>query len=800
MNTEGTPQSPEHLPSPEAGTIEQLQQDMTALQHRYRDTMAGKHLERLDAHLNEESIAPQYETALRELKSLLECEVIDEKAIQACTERVIRWVLLHQGKTSDPYSGYYQIEHSYPSLKYSPKRDKYFKESPDGRTTDARHFYKFDLIKELNLPQEERDRITGEVLSEIIDKFQSNYGNSFADVHDLYRLAQEVSYIGYHLPIETPSVLKPLQERFAKIAPYLLISDDIYFYERIGNALGVAPHSKIEQYVHPAIDMLLDDFSAYRTSHSDYMGLGTLDRLIELQEKYPIPVTPERQLKVLDVLYCAVGSGKKEVMERFKNVFQVNDEQIHVAAQQRANDDLRASLDTPHESISDIHVGNHHAISGMMQRHNISVDEIVPLAAQKNQLHDIIRHGEPSAMAAYHENLQKTKLRVYLPEIMEALVRDVLENPDRNLIQDYFQHCRQSEEFEKPFNEALHRIFSRGNQTKSLLDLTHPPDRNFFKWLFEQECRRGLKREMELFLESNGINAEHCLHVLTHCSATEKQRQEQPNEIPKRHLTPEVCMRMAANITDLEKMCPGAVSYFYNQRNITMFNRYPTELLRQVYEQETGLTADDQNEKKKKKNKTAQHMLVLFPQNDWNGAFENHKLMNNLSEQVEKNQYQMHIAESGTRQGCWRQLAKMHKLYGPLKLAVMGGHSNKEEIQFGPRPEDTISLKEIERAESTEDLSEEAKHKLERLQSFFDPEGMIVFKACSVGSEEGIAEKISRLLKRITIGTDKNSFLKEIRIDLAEVEFNNSEAKRFYPSKRAERRHRWKQWWKHLGK
>ncbi|MEI8230687.1 MAG: hypothetical protein WCG83_06160, partial [Candidatus Peregrinibacteria bacterium] len=148
-----------------------------------------------------------------------------------------------------------------------------------------------------------------------------------------------------------------------------------------------------------------------------------------------------------------------------------------------------------------------------------------------------------------------------------------------------------------------------------------------------------------------------------------------------------------------------------------------------------------QRTKPKKKN-----VLVIYPQHDWNSAFERPEHIQDIADQASADECNFRIAESGKKSGCLRRLMQFCRKFGKVDFAEIGGHSDGSSVTIGNGKEN-LSLEDFHIANSAQALF------LQRLRSFFTPEGKIIFNSCSTGKDvlengkSGLARKTRELLE-----------------------------------------------------
>lgn len=170
---------------------------------------------------------------------------------------------------------------------------------------------------------------------------------------------------------------------------------------------------------------------------------------------------------------------------------------------------------------------------------------------------------------------------------------------------------------------------------------------------------------------------------------------------------------------ELETARPGSLRLLYEWFNMKDFGRYTaTTLLQQIEERE---------------NVTAPYVLVIFPQDDWNGAFfGDDRLLEKLQADLHP-QYLLRIIE-GKGRDILQTIARLHtkRRYQLPSGLILGGHGSPEAIYFGETP---LSKADMQRKR----ISRIFENKVAHIPT--------VLIACSTGQKGGIGQKISQKTK-----------------------------------------------------
>lgn len=187
-------------------------------------------------------------------------------------------------------------------------------------------------------------------------------------------------------------------------------------------------------------------------------------------------------------------------------------------------------------------------------------------------------------------------------------------------------------------------------------------------------------------------------------------------------------VRNITAITQLEHTRPGACELLYKEFGIADFGRYPTQLL------------ETQCEEAGSSNKP--YGVVLFPRNDWNGAFYGDNLaLNELFEELH-GEFGLRVVECEGKMDVARALIDLNRRYNPadgsghkISLAIIGGHGTENSIRFGG-DDDRHAL-------FTEDLQGRG---VQRTSEFFKDNPTFILVSCSTGADKGIGQKLSEIM------------------------------------------------------
>ena len=181
-------------------------------------------------------------------------------------------------------------------------------------------------------------------------------------------------------------------------------------------------------------------------------------------------------------------------------------------------------------------------------------------------------------------------------------------------------------------------------------------------------------------------------------------------------------------IKELESTKQGCVKFLYDKFGIADFSRYPSAILLDMVENY--------------ENKEKPYGMIIFPRNDWNGAFyHNHDILKQLHDQL-NGEFLLRIAECENKTDIAKTLVKLDKLYNPadgsghrMSLLILGGHGQKDNIRFGGQDE--------KHSLHIEDLMGRG---VKKTTKFFEANPTIILNSCSTGVESGIGQELSEML------------------------------------------------------
>jgi hypothetical protein len=145
---------------------------------------------------------------------------------------------------------------------------------------------------------------------------------------------------------------------------------------------------------------------------------------------------------------------------------------------------------------------------------------------------------------------------------------------------------------------------------------------------------------------------------------------------------------------NLEYNEPGITKYLSDKYGITAFGRYPAGML---LEQKANVA-----------NQERPYGIVLYPKDDWNGAFHQEEeifdnLRRSLKDDPNLQSYLLRVYECGSKKDIAKALIDLDKSYGTshkIAFAIIGGHGTKESINFGggSSPRNQLYSKDLHRS------------------------------------------------------------------------------------------------------
>ncbi len=664
---------------------------------------------------------------------------------------------------------------AYPSLRDNPGvRGKYIT-----RDIDASLRYKFDLVRQLELTPETHDAIAVDAMDRVLAGLQNAVqrgregGDSFnrfsrnrPDYEDYVRRVCEIMY---QFPPRNLELIKPLQARYRALAPRLLLNSTefsgTYHLQELGIALRLPWHTEMREIHGPkAIDLLMAEFD----QEPDYDKGRSVDSATRLQQLCKVTVTPERRAGAIAMLRYAIGYSD-DTPTKLIDAFGIDRKTVtDIASEAAADFALRHEHVAPEDRSA-------WTAQEMVRKYGVRPQDL-PLVERERAacVHDVCAPNTPqersAAAAAFVRRAEENHTAYLLPLTLAAEVHRSLEEPKSATIH-YVLHAFAAPPEVKEYRTQALRLLFAGRTSEQL-----PPvdlNGNHARYLWEQladdaECAPAANHVLDQFLSQHGLNPE---YMRQQWELSSNNRKEYKDTMGTRI----VQAQNIEAIANLEERSSGASRYFADRWNINMFSRYPTHVLGHIRAKER-IAQRNAGKPRSKPNKT---LLVLFPAADWNGAFHNHALINQLWEEAESKGFDMHIAEAGSRTSAMRAFARCARQHGPIDVCVLGGHANKDSLTLGPDDLGKIKTDHFAFAKS-EDGQSIPPEQLQRLRAYCSPNCRIIFKACSVGQSGGLAQAVSTAMNVTSVGAECPTGLQSLDLETGNPCYRDANAAREY--------------------
>lgn len=207
--------------------------------------------------------------------------------------------------------------------------------------------------------------------------------------------------------------------------------------------------------------------------------------------------------------------------------------------------------------------------------------------------------------------------------------------------------------------------------------------------------------------------------------------------------------RNLSALTELERSAiesrQPAISAFLNREfGIFDFGRYPTSLLVQQFREYN--------------NSQLPYGVILYPRHDHNGAFYGDLfVLMQLQEQL-AGKYLIRVVEAEDKIDIARWFRKLDKKYGEhqkISFLIIGGHGEKDSIQFGSgkRERDRLSIQNL------------TDPRMLGVEKYFVEHPTLILYSCSTGSEGGIAQKLSETLGITVIAPNRPTSPRSIKTE-----------------------------------
>ncbi|HRH93477.1 MAG TPA: hypothetical protein PKV72_03000 [Candidatus Peribacteria bacterium] len=667
---------------------------------------------------------------------------------------------------------------AYPSLRDDPRvRGKYVT-----RDRDASLQYKFDLTRQLELPEETNNAIAVSAADRVLASLQTTVDggperrDSFSSSRnrpDYEDHVRRVCEIMYQFPPQDLALIKPLQERYRALAPRLLLNSTefsgTYLLQELGIALRLPWHTELCEVHGPrAMDLLFTEYDA----QPDYAKGRSIDTVTRLQNYCNAPVTDERRAGAVAMLRHAINYTG-DTPTKLIAAFGIDEKTVRDVAREAASDYVQR-----HEHVEPQH-RSAWAPEEMVRKYGVRPQDL-PLVEREREacVRDVSTPRTPqertAAAVEFVRKAEQNHTAYLLPLTLAAEVHRSLDEPQSATIHHLLHAFSAPPEVKAYRTKALRLLFAdRAPQQLPVMDLGGDHARYLWSQLAEDpECAPAADHALDRFLSQYGLNPERMRQLW---GLSSNNRKEYADTMGTRI----VQAQNIQAISELEHRSPGAARYFYDRWNIGMFSRYPAHVLGPIRAAEEA----DRRETGKPRSKPKKTLLVLFPAADWNGAFHGHELINQLSEECSAKGFHMHIAEAGSRISAMRAFARVARQHGPIDVCVLGGHANKDSLTLGP--DDLGKIKTDHFAFSDTEAGQTVPNEqLQRLRSYCSPNCRIIFKACSVGQSGGLAQAVSRAMNVTSVGAECPTGLKAVDLATGNPQYRDAGVAREYQQPR----------------
>jgi hypothetical protein len=222
-------------------------------------------------------------------------------------------------------------------------------------------------------------------------------------------------------------------------------------------------------------------------------------------------------------------------------------------------------------------------------------------------------------------------------------------------------------------------------------------------------------------------------------------------------------------ISKLNKLHPGAVKILTEKFSIYNFGRYPLNVL--------------ENQYKEIINKDLPYGVIIYPKDDWNGAFnDDEKIYEELMTQLQ-GKCNLRVVECASKWDVGRRLIEMSQNYGPATFAIIGGHGSPDSVMLGDAFREGKGGNADRYKLYKKDL--EGKGVRSGVKFFIDSPTFILV-ACSTGKDTGIGQRLSEVFDAKVIAPETPANIKSIKAEFEENGALNlsaiykEEAQRYY--------------------
>lgn len=648
------------------------------------------------------------------------------------------------------------VRNAYPSLRWSEQIRREY----DNEKVIALENYKWDLIEKLSLSPDERDAIAAETLRDLFQRFEKCL-NRLSNFHDYayddrpYSYLRRIAEIQFRLKPANPQLLEEMQSSVRRLAPSLLILDQEYILQEFGHAFRIPWYDERVTYAEQALNQLFASHAG-----NDLYRLGQIKTaLLRIQTKYRVPVSDELRGRARGLLVKYVGRDGDDA-ENFADVFGLSREELRAAAVTESDDAITRFLNTSYCDNEGMHTGNVPYVHRLMTKYHVTVDEIGTLAGLADALYSVCTQTgaqleKEQGAAQLATEMTKKGLQHYVPDIVRGALLRGFRSANRNELRSVGNLLNIAAPFRSHVDDQLIHIFSSEGQDQ-LLDLSQSDEQKLCeKLLLDMRTQKRAVEEVALFLKKTGLPVRRTMKTWLSTKNDSEKIAANGKKFKDFRNFAIIYMKNVHAIAKLEEREVGASKYLSEMWGIRSFCRYPEDVLIQQYRR------DRSHKVGTKKGKT---FLILYPESDWSGSFDKPEFIQKIANDAEAEGATLIIAESGKRYRCAVNVARCDRQYGLIDLAIIGGHSNGEEIEFGPGDENVFSINDLILNENNQQAHRKQRQRLDALRSHFAPDGRIILKACSTGKEGGIAERVTQHFELATQGPTTPSTIDSIDV------------------------------------
>lgn len=644
------------------------------------------------------------------------------------------------------------------------------------RDVDSSLRYKFDLLRELELPPQIQDEIAARALDRIFASLErilqgGGYDRGYRSSYERSPLednVQRACEILCNIPFQDQKLLLPLQERYrAFAAPLLAYTSDhngMYYLQNLGRVLRLPWHTEYKaQHAPRAIELLMAHFPEVPV----YDKTRVTRAILDLQEDSKAPVTPERMRGAIELLRDCIGHTD-DTPRKLIIAFGIDRDTVTAIASEKAADYMRRhehadpqdrSAWYPEQMVRVYGVPLRDMPLAERERARIAQEVLSVQAPQERQ----------QAATAFVQRAEREHTAYLLPLALAGELTRSLESPDSGTIPELLQAFSREPATKQYADQAVDLLFADRQQHAPALSLRERGSQHL--WMHLAQDPRYAKYAddaLDAFVTQQGFDAAQ-MRKMWALSSNDRTAYSATMG------TRVVQMKNVAAILALERKAPGAAGYFLRRWNMHMFSRYPVDVLAQIHAQEMareGALGEPRTKPKK-------NLLVLFPASDWNGAFDTWPLIDHLAKEAAAKGFHMHIAEAGSRMAAMRALARCAHRHGQVDVCIFGGHASKDSLSLGPDAPGQIRTEHFT-FDSDETGQPVPPEQLRRLRNYLSPNCRVLFKACSVGQQGGLAQAVSQAMNVTAIAAEVPTGMESVDLSQGTVRYRNAAQAREY--------------------